>query len=489
MGVFDFLFRRARRSPLTAEQLRDRLFNAAAAHDAAALAELCSSHEDAVLASFAGWQRVPEAFRVPDKLAWYAPGLIAVARHFAEERGHPELLQRMIGAPGANPLIQWQRTLAEVEPMMAEHRYEEAATRLQAALESGEHLQGSGVDSYLPVTYGRLGECLLQSGDAEGARAPMERALARCEATGDVEGILTYLGNCYEIHRYRGDSVAAADSLDRRGAVLDRRGRDAEAARSRRQASIVRAGEPLCRVVVEIGDETMELSDLSSLRGSVRFVFARNRLALRRSTDAVARGVKAAQRGELEAALGCFERARAADAFDPWPRYHAGLALMELRRYDDAAASYQATEALAPGWYYCRADRWLAERMAAGVIDHETFSLVRQLDDGELPAARVAALAEAALQRGELGVLYLLLGDALDKLDRDAEAAEAYRRGLAIAEEPDIRTRLLVALGLKAKDPLERTQRLHEAIDLSGNLMAAAMAAVVLTSNPAAARA
>jgi tetratricopeptide (TPR) repeat protein len=114
---------------------------------------------------------------------------------------------------------------------------------------------------------------------------------------------------------------------------------------------------------------------------------------------------------------------------------------------------------------------------------------VRVIDKGGLPAAQVVALAEAALQQGELGVLRLQLGEALRKLGRHADAEEAYRRGLAIAEEPDVRTRLLFALGVTTKDPLEKTQRLHEAIDLAGNLVAAAMATLVLASNPAANRA
>src|SRR4051812_3707614 len=125
MGIFDRLFG-SREKPLTPEQIRDRLFDAAAAGDDRALASLCAAHEEMVLESFGAWKRVPEAFRTPDRLAWYGPGLIAVARHFAEVRGRPELLQSMMGPPEDNPLVQWQRALADVQPLMAEHRYDEA---------------------------------------------------------------------------------------------------------------------------------------------------------------------------------------------------------------------------------------------------------------------------------------------------------------------------------------------------------------------------
>ena len=64
------------------------------------------------------------------------------------------------------------------------------------------------------------------------------------------------------------------------------------------------------------------------------------------------------------------------------------------------------------------------------------------------------------------------------------EAEAAYRRGLAIAEEPDVQTRLLVALAGSTADSTERVRLLHEAMDLGGNLVAAAMASVLLRASP-----
>jgi len=230
----------------------------------------------------------------------------------------------------------------------------------------------------------------------EVARAPTEQALRLCEAAGDHDGVLAYLGNLYELHRYRGDAGAAADRLDRRSAMLDQLGQGGEAARWQRQAALVRAGEPLCRVVVEIDDVTWELSDLPAARGRVRFLFVRNRIELQLSTDAVASGTAAAERGDREAALDHFRRAAAADPFNPWPSYHASMVLLELRRYGEAVESYRRTEALAPGWYHCRGDRWLAERLAAGDVDHAVFQAVRQLLDGH---GGTACSAERGLTR------------------------------------------------------------------------------------------
>lgn len=484
MGIFDRF--RSSGPALTPEQLREQLFDAVAARDAALLAKLCEEHEDAVLAAFVGWKRVPEAFRTPDKVGWYGQGLIAVAQHFAQVRGRPELLQDLVGPAQSNPLVGWQRALAEVQALMKEHRYAEAVPRLRTALEQTDGLQGTGADAYRPVTHGHLGQCLFQLGDAEAARAPTEQALRLCEAGGDDDGVLAYLGNLYEIHRYRGDGGAAADCLDRRSAALDRRDRRVEAARWRRQAAVVRAGEPLCRVVIEVDGARWELTDLAAAPGRVQFVFERNRIELQLSTDAVESGTVAAERGNLEAALELFRRAAEADRFNPRPSYHAGMALLESQRYAEAAESYRRTETLAPGWYHCRSDRWLAERLAAGEVDHAAFQAVRQLVDGRMAPDQAVALAEATLARCELGVVRLALGEALAKLGRRAKAEAAYRRGLAAADEPDIRTRLLVALASTVDDRAERRKLLHAAIELSGNLVSAAMAAVMLASTPGA---
>jgi tetratricopeptide (TPR) repeat protein len=482
MGFFDRF--RPSGARLTPEQLRDQLFDAVAARDAAVLAKLCEVHEEVVLAAFAGWKRVPETFRAPDRLGWYGQGLIAVAQHFAQVRGRPELLQGLVGPAQSNPLVGWQRALAEVQSLMKEHRYAEAVPRLRTTLEQTDGLQGSGADAYRPVTHGHLGQCLFQLADADAARAPTEQALRLCEAGGDDDGVLAYLASLYEIHRYRGDAGAAADCLDRRGAALERLGRRVEAARCWRQAAIVRAGEPLCRVVVEIDGARWEVADAPAAPGRVQFVFERNRIELQASADAVDSGTAAAQARNLEAALELFRRAARADRFNPWPSYHAGMALLESRRYAEAVESYQRTEALAPGWYHCRSDRWLAERLAAGEVDHAAFQALRQLVDGRMTPDQAVALAEATLARCELGAVRLALGDALAKLGRRAEAEAAYRQGLAGADEPDVRTRLLVALASAVGDRGERRKLLHAAIELSGNLVSAAVAAVMLASTP-----
>lgn len=480
MGFWSSLFGRRRAS--SPEDVRRELFEAAARGDDTLLAELAAEHEATVLEHFAAWQRVPEEVRRdPAGVQAYAQGLIGVAQHFAEARGRPELLARLAGPSEDNPLVRWQRALGEADARMEDCDYPAAKELLRAALDTAKGLSGSGVDTLLPMTLGRLGTCLFQTGDAEGAVAPFDRALALCEEHGEDEGVRAYLGNLYEVHRYRVDAGAAATYLSRRADLLERLGEPELAAQDRRQVAIVRAGEPRCRIVAALGERLVELSDVRLDADPVRFVFVRNRISLRPCSVAVDEGVARGKAGDLDGALACFRRAAAADRFDPWPVYHSGMTLMHLRRYREAVENFREVEVLAPGWYHCRADRWLAEELAEGAIEHALFERLRRLVDGSPSPEHALAEARKGLERKELALLHLITGDALSRLNRDAEAESAYRRGLAIAEEPDVKTRLLAALGGRlVADPGERERLLREAVELGGNLAAAATATIML---------
>jgi hypothetical protein len=142
------------------------------------------------------------------------------------------------------------------------------------------------------------------------------------------------------------------------------------------------------------------------------------------------------------------------------------------------------TERLAPGWFNCRADLWLARELARGALDHEWFRTVSQLEDGPMPPAEKVRVAEAALRAApRLAPLYLFYGRSLEALGAAAAAETAYRNGLACATEPDFRSRLLVALGAVSRSAPERAALLAEAArTVGGNLVSAAMATVALRS-------
>lgn len=153
---------------------------------------------------------------------------------------------------------------------------------------------------------------------------------------------------------------------------------------------------------------------------------------------------------------------------------------MGLRRYPDAVESYETTERLAPGWYHCRADRALALELASQRITHATFEAVRRIEDGGRSAEDRVKLADQALTDApDLPILHLMKTNALLELKSVAAAEEAARAGLARDPDPDVRTRLLVALARVLKAP-ENRRVLEEAVTLDGNRIAGAMARVML---------
>jgi tetratricopeptide (TPR) repeat protein len=483
MGLFDSLF--GKRDPVinNPDELREHLFRAAVARDLGKLDRLCRAHRDTILATFPQWQRVPEAVRADQAAVQrYAEGLIGVAQFFDERLQTPDLIRLLMGAPESNPLVGWQDRLRQARRLMEDARYAEARALLSDLLIDTRNLQGSGADTYLPLTLGQLGECLFQEGQAEKALGPLGQALALCEAHADSEGVIAHLGNLYEAHRYLGQPEPAAARAEQLAAALEAQGRTAEAARYRRQAQIVRAGEPLNRVVAVVDGRRYELDELTDVRDvRVQFVFERNRITLRPAVMWTEQGEQLAGEGKFEEALTAFRAAAAADPFDPHARYQQGFTLLQLERYAEAVASYEATEELAPGWFHCRADLWLARQLAEGAVDRDTFLALYVLEEGPLPPEEKVRLAEECLGRyPDLAPLYLELGRQLARLGSPAEVVAAYRRGLACADEPDVRTRLLVELGVSLSDPPERTALLRQAQELRGNLVAAATATLAL---------
>lgn len=469
--------------PLSSDELRRRLLDAVTAGDRAALEELCSGHKEAIITHFPQWRALPQGVRAFQPLAdRYVQGLIAVAQLFEERFGRREPMEALTGPPGSNPLVKWQEAIARAQSLMQDLKYAQALGLLGRCLEEVRGLKGSGVMAYLPATYGLIGECHFQLGQADKAIAPTGTALELCVKAGDAEGERTYLGNLYEVHRYRGDAAAAASCAQRLAEALDRQGDRGEALRYRKQAQRVSAGEPLDRIVCNIDGQRYELDEAIAMKAQrVQFAFERNRLTLRPAQALTARGQEVAGQGRYEEALAHFEQAAIADRYDPHCQYQSALTLLCLKRYPEAVAAYERTEALAPGWFHCRADQWMAEQLASGRFNHAVFHLYRALEDGPEPPQEKLAVAEQVLaQAPNLAFVQHARGRALVALSRRDEAAIAFRKGLDCVEEPDLRTRLLVDLATVTEDNAQKRPLLDEAVRLQGNLVAAAMAALLL---------
>src|SRR5262245_37470118 len=458
MGLFDFLRRRREPEITDSAQLRAELERAVSANDVRRLEALCRGHKDAILAHFAGWKKVPEAVRIdPQATQSYVNGLIVTARYFDEVLGDPSLIGSLMGPPGSNPLVQWQNRLAQARSLMDELHYQEAAALLTDLLIDMRKGQGTGVDQYLPLALGHLGECHLQRGDAAGALPHFEHALARCEQTGDAEGVAAYLGNLYEAQRYLGQGGPAAGYAERLAGIYESQGLGRKAARMRRQAQIVRAGEPLNRLVAVVDGQEYELDEVPPVDSTIQFNFTRNRITLRPAQTLHEQGQRLGSEGKFEEALETFRAAAQADPLDPYPHYEAGVTLLYLGRFAEAIESYEAAEERAPGWFLCRSDLWLARQLALGVLEPMAFLALRQLEDGALSPRQKLQQADEALRTGpDLPHLHYHRGRALAELDRSADAEAAFRAGLARDPEPDIATRLLVGLAGVVADEDER---------------------------------
>jgi tetratricopeptide (TPR) repeat protein len=357
--------------------------------------------------------------------------------------------------------------------------YEKAAALLNDVLIDMRDFKGRG---YHSQSYGSLGICYFQCGDARKASDPMRRALEYCEEEDDSKGVAAYLVNLIEIHRYLGESKSAATLVLRLADCLDQSGMHDQATAARQRALILQKGEPLIRIVVVTSEGTCELDALPKPSGlSLKFDNHRNRISLKRAEALTALGQMLAESGQLEEALRRFEEAAKVDPFDPEPRYHAGLSLLYLERYEEAVESFRATERLAPGWFFCRSNLWVAEQLAAGRFQHKYFLVLSVMESDGSTAEQKAQIAESALTaEPDFVPLYPFLGKNVGDVGGPRAAEAVYRRGLARAEERDVRTRLLLELAILLEPGAERRALFREAAELNGNLAAGAMASVAL---------
>ncbi len=426
---------------------------------------------------------MPDAVRAdPAATQGYVHCMVAVAQVFAQKFGRPELMEALSGPPQSNPLVKWQNAIRQARELMNGLRYSEARALLTDALIDSRGMSGTGVGNYLPITHGTIAECHFHSGAADQAVPHLEQALALCEPLGDAEGIAAYAGSLFEAHRYLGQADRAAWYADRMATLLDSQRATRDAARWRTRARIVRAGEPLNRVVAVVDGATCEVDEVHPV-GNVRvqFVFERNRITLRPATVHADRGGELGSAGRHEEALAAFREAAAADAFDPHSRYLEAFTLLHLGRYADAADGYRRVEELAPGWFHCRADLWVAEQLLLGRLDEHDFNALYLLEDGQMPPGEKVTIAQRLLaRRPNLPPACLHLGKNLTRAGREAQARDAYRAGLGTESDVDVRTRLLAELATLTDEAAEREQLYREAVALNGNLVAAASAAVAL---------
>lgn len=443
---------------------------------------LCRDHVDVVNAAIPRWKKPPaEVSGNPQVLNEYIQTL-AGAAEVLRDLGHPELWKALTGNPEDNPISVWQRKLKEAGSLGDEMRFEDAAELLMNHLIDTRHLRGNAVDQLQAITQGQLGHLRFSAGKVDLAVGHYEQALRLCREQKDVEGIRAYLSNLYESQRYLGNTAFAADYAHELSQASKEAGNHALAKRFSRLNQIVRSGEPLLRVVAHFNGQVCEMDEVE-LQPTMKLQmhFCRNRPGLPGATKRIQHGKALAGKQQYNDALELFREAAKIDPHEPDAHYQTGMVLCEQRLYPQAIEEYETCDALAPGWYLCRSDLWVARQLALGAMPHEVFLALRFLQDGPPNAKEKMELASRLRsQAGAIPLFALLFGKLLQESGRPGEAVELWRKALEDDSEPDVRTRLLVTFSTLEQDADKRRSLLKEAVELNGNLIAAAGAALSL---------
>jgi tetratricopeptide (TPR) repeat protein len=474
-------FKRKPPEPLTPAELRDRLIEAAASGSKGKLRALCQQYKEQVAANLDLMQKMPEGRPTdPASLDRYIQCLGTVAQCLARDCGAPELWNRLCGTPESNPLLQWDRWFRELPERTERLEHDQLIEEARAFIEKSQAFQGHAARQNEAFLNGRLGELLFHSGRVREAEEPFRRALQICRDIQDGEGQRVYLGNLLEVYRYVGSVSGAVRTGEELVDLTDKQGLPSEKLKKRLQ--LIRNGEPLCRVVCVRGDQELELDELSHLGdGRYDFHFRRNRLPLQKAGVLVRRGNELASSGQLADALEEYAAATEVDPHDPNPVYQSGVCLLELGAYGKAREAFEEVERLAPGWFRCRTDRWLAACLEDSSVTDEEFRHLRALEDRGLPPEQALPIASQAVQKfSAFAPLYLILGDLHRDRGEGAPAMACYRKGLELVAEPDLESRLRCALaGLLPGGSAERGELVRRALELKGSLVAQATAALM----------
>ena len=206
-----------------------RLLTAAMdAGDEAAFVELVERHQDEIIDDVDAWTYFPADFpEDPDASERYLHMVMIVGRVLADRFGRPELLELLTEDPGPEQLHEWGEALERADAVM-ETNPDEAKAILDEALQLGSGLAGPGIDRMVALTFGRLGTLAFRQGDLATARLRTGSALVAAVGARDLEGILAYLRNLYELELKDGRPMEAARYAERGLAACDAGGQPEE---------------------------------------------------------------------------------------------------------------------------------------------------------------------------------------------------------------------------------------------------------------------
>lgn len=473
-------FWRRDRAPLTAEQLQAELFKCPL--NSSRLEKIARRRTKELVEHAETICRVPEGIRSSPQISnLYAHKLAFLAEFLAKECNSPSLWERLVGDESSNPFIKWPQWYESIPARAQNLEYPALIQEAREYISKAENLRaGTAPTIHLAYLNAHLAGMLFNSGHPEEAVPHFLAALEVCRETDDFEGQNVYLESLMEVYRYLGDVERAIEYGEQLIEQRQRRGfpSDEIAVRVARMCK----GEPLLRLVYVIEGRRVELDELTQFSGAaVKFEFERNRRSLAMASTLVQQGNELASSGKLADAMEKYQEASEVDPFNPDPHYQLGYCLIHMGMFAKATEEFQEVDRLAPGWFHSRSNLWLTKSQVDGLISEEEVRVHALLEESPLPPDQTISIARQALAKfPDFAPLYLLLGDLLRDQSDSSESAELYRKGLALTDEPDLRTRLLVAVAsqLPPNSP-ERLKLCEQALELNGNLTAAASAHLI----------
>ncbi|MBX9686789.1 MAG: tetratricopeptide repeat protein [Candidatus Obscuribacterales bacterium] len=495
MGFLDFfnkkttdkqtLTKTASRPPASRDELRKELFDCIDRNHLTEFETLCLENEGEILASFASWKKAPEEVQT-DKQAMqkYAYCLMVVASHFQKQRNHSELMTMLTGIDDSEYSRKWQEQLGYCKSLMQEQlNFADAIPVLESCLELASGVSGAGVDKFLPLTLGFLGECYFQTGKMDRAAEYVDRAFQCTSMQGDYESSIAYLSNLFEIYRYAGESQKAVEIAESIANRAYERGELVTASNWRHQARALSKGEALHRVVLRIADEIFELDEIPKVKGErVEFIFSRNRMELVLCTQKCYEGRDLAQSGDYDGALKALEEAKLLDKYSPQAYYLSGAIKLASRRYAEAIAELEKVEELCPGFESSRSDLWLAKELLQNNMEHDACLAVFEANNDAIPVEeRLKVCRQLCEKYPNFGEAYWRIGKMLVESERPVEAMQAFKAGAERAVEPDVRSRLVRDQAILETDEAEKKKLFEQAIAFEkANVLAQAMSVYLL---------
>lgn len=493
MGFFSFLTKKAESKPskpssavvASGEELRKQLFEIIDRNHLTEFEHLCAESESEIFRCFAEWKKTPEEIQTDkEAVRKYAYCLMVIASYFQKQRNRGELVTMLTGIDDSQFSRQWQEQLGQCQHMMQKQlKFQEALPLLEKCLDLTSGVSGAGVDKFLPLTLGFIGECHFQLGQMDMAKEYVGRAYQTTSMQGDHDASMAYLANLYEISRYSGDYAAAIkyaqDAADR---CYDR-GELVTASNWRHHARAVEKGEPLYRIVLKIGDEYFELDEIPKVHGErVEFIFVRNRIELVLCSQKCYEGREITSQGDYDNAIKIFESAVTLDPYSPQPLYMAGNLKLAGRRYADALVDLNKCEELCPGFETARADLWLAQQLADGKMEHDACKVAYETNNEEIPLVeRIAFCYELAEKYPGFAECYWRLGKMLIEKEEPQVAVEVFKKGIELGDEQDALSRLYRDLAILTDDEAGKREYFNKSAALEkGNTLAQAMSRYML---------